>query len=224
MHPRPDPAPRGVDVTKRRSVRDMVATSGDVVGPADVPCIGDGTSGPRVQAIYAVASDKADRYASVKDLIAGWAGAMDAAVNDSAKAMGGERHIRFVTNADCSLHLTRVVLSPVGDDSFSATVSSSRPPATHAPTASTCSGSTRPCIAGFSQVRGGRQRGRHQPQQHPNRLWPCRHRLLGPDDHLSELHELFHTLGGVQPSAPHGTRASTAPTSTTRCATRTPPR
>ena len=118
----PDPAPKGVDVTKRRTVADMVATSGDVIGPAGVPCIGDGTSGSRVQAIYAVASDKTDRFGSVRDLIAGWAGAADAAVNDSANATGGERHIRFVTNPDCSLDLDKVVPVSERDDSFTAMV------------------------------------------------------------------------------------------------------
>ena len=165
----PDPAPKGVDVTKRRTVADMVATSGDVVGPAGVPCIGDGTSGSRVQAIYAVASDKADRFGSVRDLIAGWAGAVDAAVSDSADATGGVRHIRFVTNPDCSLDLDKVVLSATGDDSFECHDRRAPGAGLHP---------QRPQVPGVGRRdrllrrRSGPQRrqpGLHQPQQHPDR-------------------------------------------------------
>jgi hypothetical protein len=79
-----------VDVTQLRTVADLAGTAGDSVGPAGVPCVGDGTSGPRVQAIYAVATDRTDRYASLAGTIAGWAGQMDSALNASAAALSAK--------------------------------------------------------------------------------------------------------------------------------------
>jgi hypothetical protein len=71
----PDPAPAGVDVTQRRNVADLTSgTTGDTVNADGVPCVGDGTSGPRVQAVYAVASDATDRYSNIVPLISQWAG------------------------------------------------------------------------------------------------------------------------------------------------------
>ena len=119
----PDPAPEGADVTEPVPVADLTSgTTGEATAADAVPCIGDGVSGQRVQAIYAVASDKPDRYSSIAPLIAGWAAQMDSAVNQSAAETGGERHIRFVTNPDCTLNVAHVVLSPTGDDTFANTI------------------------------------------------------------------------------------------------------
>jgi len=63
----PDAAPKGVDVRHQRTVSEFAeatkksSAEAGTTG-ATVPCYGDGTSGPRVQAIYAHASDKPDRY------------------------------------------------------------------------------------------------------------------------------------------------------------------
>ena len=125
----PDPAPRGVDVTERRFVADLADSTqqvADQLGAEGVWCTGDGSDGPRVQAVYAVASDRTDRFATIAPLIATWAGQMDAVVNHSAGETGGERHIRFVTSPDCVLDVAHVVLSPSGDDSLSNTITEMR--------------------------------------------------------------------------------------------------
>lgn len=142
----PDAAPEGVDVTLKRSVPQLKAdlarspwrgalrtvrrmaerrtvngeTAGlaDVIGPTGVPCVGDGVTGKRIQAIYAVSSDKPDRYTSVAPLIDTYVAHMNAAVVTSARATGGIRHLRFVTKPDCRLNVAKAVLSPTGDDSF----------------------------------------------------------------------------------------------------------
>ncbi len=142
----PDAAPEGVNVTVKRSVPQLKADLGrspwrgalrtvrrmaerssvngetaglaDIIGPTGVPCVGDGVSGKRIQAIYAVSSDKPDRYTSVAPLIDTYAAHMNAAVVTSARATGGIRHLRFVTNPDCRLNVAKAVLSPTGDDSF----------------------------------------------------------------------------------------------------------
>ncbi len=115
----PDPAPAGVDVRAARSTEDL--TTATAATTAGVPCYGDGTSGRRVQAVYARASDKPDRYGDVVGLIRQWAATTDRTFADSAAETGGTRHVRWVTDAACNLVVERVQLSPTGDDSFSAT-------------------------------------------------------------------------------------------------------
>ena len=126
----PDPAPDGVDVRQRPSVAELIAREEQAASedgttaaadPAQVPCYGDGTSGKRLHAVYAVAADKTDRYAMVADLIRGYAANTDMAYAASAMRDGGVRHLRWVTDGSCRLVVEHVVLSATGDDSLPAT-------------------------------------------------------------------------------------------------------
>lgn len=200
----PDPAPAGVDVTETRDTQEIIA-SADSIGVNNVPCIGDGTSGKRVQMIYAVSSDVVDRYNDLLPTFNSWAGLLDLAVNESAAKTGGERHIRLVTNPDCSLNVEKVILSPAGDDSFSSTVGelqalgytrSDRKYVLWSDARVYCGiaqvrTDTKPTLDNLNNARGGYARV-------DAGCW-------GRSDHLSELHELMHTLGAVQPSSSHAT-------------------
>ena len=118
----PDPAPPGVDVRRRRSVAELAAETGESTTSAlaggAVHCIGDGTSGKRVQAIYAYPSGAPDRSADVAPLIRSYAAKMDATFEASAAATGGERHVRFVTESNCALAIDVVPISATARDSF----------------------------------------------------------------------------------------------------------
>ncbi len=115
----PDPAPPGVDVRQPRSASQLAAaTSSSTVAAATVPCVGNGTSGNRVEVIYVHAADVADRYASLAGLFPQWAANADAVFADSAAETGGVRNLRWVTDAGCNLVVDRVQLSVTGDDSF----------------------------------------------------------------------------------------------------------
>lgn len=121
-----DPAPRAVDVRKRRSIPQLAAendSGGDSSGApaAPVPCIGDGSSGQRVEAIYAYPADEPDRYAEVAPLIEGWAADVSQTFDDSAGETDGSRQVRFLTSG-CQLVVRKERLSSGGDDSFGATV------------------------------------------------------------------------------------------------------
>src|SRR3954464_1153182 len=48
----PDPAPDGINVHSFRSVADLASDSSTSSTSGSVPCVGDGTTGPRVQAVY----------------------------------------------------------------------------------------------------------------------------------------------------------------------------
>jgi hypothetical protein len=87
-----------------------------------IPCFGDGVSGARVQMVYAVASDRPDRYASLLDTFPVYAARTNAVFANSAANYGVSRNLRFVHTSDCRLDVLHVVLSPTGDDTFSATV------------------------------------------------------------------------------------------------------
>ena len=92
-----------------------------------------------------------------------------------------------------------VVLSSTGDDTLSNTITELR---------ARVNGSDRKYViwadatvyCGIAQVGGGDTAGLPNSSTGPA-LRPCRQRLLGFSDHLSEVHELMHTLGAVHQSA-----------------------
>lgn len=198
----PDPAPDGVDVQQPRDTAQLASTT---TSTAAVPCIGDGTSGPRVQAVYAVASDQTDRYATVAPLIANWAGEMDQALNQSAGETGGERHIRFVTDSSCALAVAHVVLSPTGDDSFSNTISELAAQGYGAPDRKYLIWMDAGVYCGIAEVTEDDSPGSANQANTTTGYARVDSGCWGRTDHLSELHELMHNLGAVQLSAPHST-------------------
>ena len=208
----PDPAPRGVDATDLPSVQELEAaelasgTPSTAAEAGSVPCYGDGVSGKRVQVIYAVAADKTDRFASVVDLIRGYAYTVDRTYYSSAQRDGGIRHIRFVTTPDCTVDVKRVVLSPTGDDSIANTrtelrnvgfTSTDRKYLTFVDAAVYCgisytSGDSRPDAsnpANWTSVVSRIDAG----------CWPSTNSV--------PAHELAHALGAVQPDAPNANGA-----------------
>ena len=128
----PDPAPRGVEAGQVPAARELQqraeTASYDGESPAysasavpSIDCLGDGTSGPRIQAIYARARDKADRFSTALPLIRQFAANADLYVNRSAAQRHSGRRLRFVTDR-CKLKVLNVTLSAKGDDSFNDTV------------------------------------------------------------------------------------------------------
>ncbi|MBB5958223.1 hypothetical protein FHS29_004831 [Saccharothrix tamanrassetensis] len=71
------------------------------VSPAAAICVGDGVGGKRVQPMYVHAIGAPDRFPEMEPKIQQWADRIDAAVLESAQRTGGVRHIRFVHHADC---------------------------------------------------------------------------------------------------------------------------
>src|SRR6478609_8193782 len=141
-----DKAPRGVDVNKpvrtsvlearkgiaARAVRaaqeEGVPVAAQLAAVSDrVPCDGDGTSGQRVQAMYVVTADKANRFAAVQDQIKQWAGGVNTVFKLSAAKTGGVRDVRYVTapNGDgtCSPTVLNVTVPAGSFSSFGATIS-----------------------------------------------------------------------------------------------------
>lgn len=204
----PDPAPGGIDVTERRTVADITESTQQVtdeIGTSGVWCTGNGADGSRVQAVYAVASDRPDRFADIAPLIATWAGQMDTVVNHSAAETGGERHIRFATSSDCVLDVVRVVLSPTGDDTLSNTITELRASGLNRSDRKYVIWADATVYCGIAQVGGGDSAGLTNGSNKGPHYARVDSGCWGRSDHLSEVHELMHTLGAVQLSAPHST-------------------
>jgi len=202
----PDPAPRGIDVTQRRTVADIsgaTAQIADQLGTGGVWCTGTGVDGSRVQAVYAVSSDRADRFAEIAPLVRTWAGQMEAVVSDSAAETGGERHIRFVTRPDCTLDVAHVVMSPAGDDSISNTVTELKAAGLDRADRKYVVWADATVYCGIAQMAGGDSPGVTNGSNTGPHFARVDSGCWGRSDHLSEVHELMHTLGAVQLSAPH---------------------
>ncbi|MEV5239507.1 RICIN domain-containing protein [Streptomyces cinnamoneus] len=80
-------------------------------GGARTLCEGDGSTGNRVQVLYVHAPGR-DRFGQYAASFKQWAAETDVIYNASAKETGGERHVRYVTEADCTPSVLNV---EVGD-------------------------------------------------------------------------------------------------------------
>ncbi|MGE7434959.1 RICIN domain-containing protein [Kitasatospora sp. NPDC001175] len=89
-------------------------------GGSTVVCDGDGSSGNRVQVLYVHGSGE-DRYAQYLASFKKWAADVDVIYNASAQQTGGTRHVRFVTDADCSANVLDVELPDSAMKEFGAT-------------------------------------------------------------------------------------------------------
>lgn len=194
----PDPAPPGFDIhiavpapAGARQAQDAAAT-----------CDGNGVSGPRVQVIYARASDKPDGYAQNSASIRIWAAEMDAMFLGSAQETGGAVRVRFVTDSACATVVANVVLPANGDDNIDQSIR-----------ALVLQGYNRAdrkylmfvdanVYCGIAQV--GFDDSPGAANQH--NIGPMYARVdAGCWSGRVAAHELMHTLGAVQDSAPHTT-------------------
>ena len=219
----PDPAPDGVDFRVPQPLNAPGRAQGLIFHdpPGDAPgkaaatpgigCYGDGRDGNRVQAIYAVPADRADRYTQVLPFIRQWAAETDAVFQASASQTGGTRRIRFVTDQNCDLVVTPVVLSPNGDDTLENTVAelqaqgygrSDRKYLVWMDSTVLCGIATyyadsRPTADNFNNGRSGVPAS---VSRIDSGCWG-----LGSRGQSVEAHELMHSLGAVLPNAPNST-------------------
>lgn len=103
----------------------VVASEGYVV-PFDRPtsarypvaCFNTGHDGRRIQALYVVANDRPNRAAEATPRIQQVAEEADALMQASAAKTGGHRQLRWSTNPDCSVSVITVVIPAHADDDF----------------------------------------------------------------------------------------------------------
>ncbi|WP_431045855.1 RICIN domain-containing protein [Streptomyces sp. P1-3] len=96
------------------------ATGAKADAGSKVVCEGDGSSGNRVQALY-VHGPGNSRFAQYVASFKKWAAEADVIYNESAKETGGNRHIRFVTDSDCTANVLDVEVSSGALNEFGST-------------------------------------------------------------------------------------------------------
>ena len=206
----PDAAPAGVDVTDRPTTAELAEA--DPESSAPIPCLDDGVSGYRVQAIYAYPAGTASRFSTVAPSIRDWAGSnVDAIFDASAQETGGTRHVRFVTESTgtgCQVDVDEVALSSRGDDSFDATISELEALGYDDANRKYLVWMDSNVYCGIGQVYSD---DRASSDNWNNGNAPTGMvarvdaRCWGSTGVPAEAHELMHTLGGVQDSAPNST-------------------
>ncbi len=181
----------------------VMPVASSALGSANtITCDGDGASGKRVQVIYAHASDVPDQYAAYLASFQQWAADADRIFNLSAAETGGERHIRFAHDSSCVPSIVSATLSPSGDDSFG-------------------NSNGELYYLGFDRTDrdylvfvdahvycgiGGIESDDQPNAANRNNLAPHYARVdAGCWSGEIAAHELMHTLGGVQGTAPHST-------------------
>src|SRR6266536_1393170 len=166
-------------------------------------CDGDGTSGKRIQLIYVRGSGDADRYPQYASKFQGFPDTIDSYVLSSAQATGGTRHLRYVHNGSCRPVVDNIVVT----DAQMATVDTIAAALTdrgyHSSDRNYLFWYERPgcglAFGGSGDDRAGDDNpyndGKHFAALGTS-CWTWH--AAGP--------ELLHTLGAVQPGAPHATK------------------
>ncbi len=209
----PDPAPPGRDVREPRSLGDIAAmTSGDPSGTAtaygQIVCTGDGVDGNRVQAIYAYPADGQDNYDAVAPYVRQWAAQGDQVLNDSAAETGGVRHVRYVTNGNCQVDVAKVALSANGQASLAGTAADLAAQGFDRPDRKYLVWVDAYVYCGVATVEPDDRPGQNNANNgsgSPGMVARVDRGCWGMPSDSAEAHELTHILGGVQPTAPHGT-------------------
>ena len=215
----PDPAPPNIDVRYRRGTPVLAAdsaggaTTAQSANPAP-PCYTDGQSGDRVQAIYAHPANVSDRYGSLVPSIRQWAADVDAVFMRSAAETGGTRHVRFATDSNCQITVLDVQLSSTGADNMGNTVQELQNQGYNRSDRKYLVWMDANVYCGIAQVysddsavstnlSNGASSVAGEVARIDNGCWG-----LNSSNQSIEAHELMHTLGGVQTSAPHSTKYS----------------
>lgn len=231
-----DEAPPGVDVTERPSTAELKERPGageaayeaaadlgvptpttaasTATSPA-VECDGDGQAGYRVQAMYVVEASRTNRYAALLPSFQLWAAGTDDVVNRSAALTGGVRHLRYVTDpgsgGTCVANVLNVTVPAGSMTNFGTTVSAVQALGYAAPGRKYLMWTDAAVLCGVASM----YTNDGPTQANPNNgSYPQYARVDsgcwgfgdGAGQHSVEAHELMHTLGGVQSTAPHSTR------------------
>lgn len=228
-----DEAPPGVDPTEPVSTRELRARDGagerayeaaeelGVAAPTTaaatsptVRCEGDGTSGYRVQAMYVVEAGRTNRYAALESSLQLWAAGVDDVVNRSAALTGGVRNVRYVTESGgggCVAKVLNVTVPAGAASSFNATISAVQALGYTDPSRKYLMWTDATVLCGIASMYPNDSESQANPN---NGAYPQYARIDagcwgfgdGARDHSVEAHELLHTIGGVQNSAPHSTK------------------
>lgn len=200
-----DPAPEGYRIdgdALAAATRDGAARAAASAAPACDPHGGDAN---RVEVLYVRASDVPSRFADARSAIIGWAAEIDEIFDSSAAKTGGSRKVRWAVTSNCTLDVSEVVIAPHADDSFGTTVDELRARGFSRPDRKYLLFVDANVLCGVGSVyvddtgdASNKNNGRVAQYARVD---------AGCWGGSVAAHELMHTLGGVQPTAPHGTES-----------------
>ncbi len=223
-----DEPPPGVDVTAPVTTEEAIAREGALESAAEaaaelgapspveaaatpsVPCDGDGTSGYRTQAMYVVEADKPNRYTQLLPSLTAWAAGANEVVNRSAALTGGVRDVRFVHEpgtSDCRPVVLNVTVPAGTLASFGASISAVQAQGYTSPTRKYLMWTDATVLCGIALQYLDDRPGQDNAN---NGRYPQYARTdagCWGGSYSVEAHELVHTLGAVQASAPHKSAA-----------------
>jgi hypothetical protein len=172
--------------------------------PRSVPsvlCLDDGVSGPRVQLVYVRRNDRPSRYAELQPNFRRFAAEMDLIFNQSARKTGGTLRVRYVTDANCQVDVQELVVAPPSLDRFGTLIQKMESAGYDELDRKYLMLVDERIFCGVATYAGGRHADKPNSQSHDFTGYarvdiPCW-------DAGSMAHELSHTLGAVQLSAPN---------------------
>lgn len=198
--------PDSVDEMPAETAGPAAATSssGAAGSSGSIGCYGDGTSGPRIRAVYARPAGSPDRFPSTAASFAKWAGAADAEFDKSAMQTHAHRHLRFATSGgtSCTLNVLRITLPSSAFSSFTSTVQALQNAGLKQNSAKYLVWADASVYCGIASTLADDSPGLTNVN---NGGAPSYARIDRQCWGRAEAHEIVHMLGGVQASAPHST-------------------
>lgn len=173
-------------------------------GPLSPKCTHPGTSGNRVQAVYVYYGSLPNRIGTLKPYIIDAMKRANGIVSASAKQTGGSRQLRIATSDNCQPSVAVAHLSSTTASSFAKTASALSAKGYVHTTRKYMVFADARYICGLGQTYNDDQAGR----KNRNNRGPQFARVdLGCWSGSAVAHEIFHTLGAVQKSAPRSDTA-----------------
>lgn len=189
------PAATGTTGTAAKSAAAQDAASA-------VICDGDGSTGNRVQVVYAHGPG-ANRFAEYLPSFKKWAHDSDVIYNASATETGGVRHIRYVTESDCTVAVLNLEVPASAMQDFSATNQALAAQGLNRRDRKYMIFADSNVYCGIGSFAGDERPG---PENSSN-FGPSYGRTdSGCWGGSTPAHELGHNLGAVNNSAPHTSR------------------
>jgi hypothetical protein len=200
----PDPTPAVASLAEEHAALrpdTAAATIGAATAtkPLNVPCTKPGNSGNRIIAVYAYYGSAANRIGSLRGPIVDALRRANGIVYHSARQTGGTRQLRLATDPNCQPSVVPIRLPASAASSFSSTVSALQAKGLTSTRRKYVVFADTRAICGLGQVYADDQPGR----LNRNNRGPQFARVdLGCWSGTAVAHEVFHTLGAVQRSAP----------------------
>ncbi|MDP1806314.1 MAG: hypothetical protein Q8K72_14165, partial [Acidimicrobiales bacterium] len=207
----PDAAPDGVDVRVPRapeSPSETTLRSRAAVAAEDPPCAGDGSSGRRVQLVYAHVAGRPDRSEAFAASFTIWAASTDDVFQRSAAETGGSRQITFVHDpVTCAPTVAKATLSTTGEIDYWTSVEEMYHQGFNRNDRKYLVWVDANHYCGIAAYHDDDRPGQNNDNNNYSGYARVDNGCWGIPGASMEAHELMHVLGGVQDSAPNATGA-----------------